>query len=322
MIAARAKSTTRPDRTMAKAAPTMHRQDWLLLVFLSVIWGGSFFFNGVALRELPPLTVAFVRVVLGAAFLLPFLRRFGGALPKTLAGWRPFFIMGLLNNVIPFSLILTGQTYISSGLASVLNATTPLFSVLLLAVAGEEKLILRRLIGVLVGVVGVVVLRDPGVGATTDQAIGMLLCLGAALSYGVSGLWGRRKLAQVPPITSAACQLLCSSVVIGLLAAPVDRPWQLAMPGATTWLALIGLAALSTSLAYIVFFQILARSGATNVMLVTLLIPVTAILLGWLVLGEPMSLREIFGAVVIGSALIVIDGRAFVWLRRQALAGA
>jgi drug/metabolite transporter (DMT)-like permease len=227
----------------------------------------------------------------------------------------PFMLMGLLNNVIPFSLLTVGQTYISSGLASVLNATTPLFTALVLAASGEERLIARRVVGVITGLAGVIVLRAPWLDQSHGQTVGMLLCLGAAVSYGFSGLWGRRKLTGVPPITSATCQLICSSIVMALLAAALERPWQLPMPSAATWASLIGLAALGTSLAYIVFFQILNRSGATNVMLVTLLIPVTAILLGFLVLGEPISGHEILGALIIASALLVIDGRGFGWLR-------
>jgi drug/metabolite transporter (DMT)-like permease len=305
---------------MAVPGTTIDRTSWLLLILLSILWGGSFFFTGVALRELPPLTIVLVRVVFGAVLLLPLLKALGGVLPKGVAGWIPFFVMGLLNNVIPFSLQVAGQTYISSGLASVLNATTPLFTVLVLASFGDERLSARRIAGVVIGLLGVVVLRGPGLdmsqGQTNDQTIGMLLCLGGALSYGFSGLWGRRKLTGVPPITSAACQLICSSVVMAIVAGTVDRPWLLPIPSPATLLSLIGLASLSTALAYVVFFHILARSGATNVMLVTLLIPVTAILLGVFMLGEPLTAREIAGALVIGSALLVVDGRALGWVRR------
>jgi drug/metabolite transporter (DMT)-like permease len=300
----------------AKAAIDMHPHDWLLLVFLSILWGGSFFFVGVALRDLPPTTIVLARVGLGALMLLPLVRILGGALPKRVVDWLPYAGMGLLNNVIPFSLMATGQTYITSGMASVLNATTPLFTVLVLAGFGEERLIARRVAGVVVGLVGVIILRQPGP-ASSHQLVGILLCLSAALSYGFSGLWARRKLAGVPPVTSAACQLVCSSVMMAVITSAVDRPWRLPMPSLATWFSLIGLAALSTALAYVVFFRILTRSGATNVMLVTLLIPVTAILLGWLVLAEPLAPREIAGALVIGSALIVIDGRAFGWLQQR-----
>ena len=301
---------------------TIDRQTWLLLILLSILWGAAFFFIGVAVRELPIFTIVLVRVALGALLLLPMLKLLGGALPKTLSGWMPFLVMGLFTNVIPFSLLAAGQTYISSGLTSVLNATTPLFTVLVLAAFGDERLVANRVAGVLLGLAGVFVLRGPGLTSGHDQTIGMLLCLGGALSYGFSGLWGRRKLTGVPPITSATCQLICSSVVMAVIAAGVDRPWQLAMPSAATWLSLLGLASLGTSLAYIVFFRILNRSGANNVMLVTLLIPVTAILLGYFVLAEPLSIREVAGAFIIGSALLVIDGRAFGWLRRRALAWA
>jgi drug/metabolite transporter (DMT)-like permease len=290
-------------------ATEMDERDWALLVLLSILWGGSFFFTGVALRELPPLTIVLARVSIAAALLLPLLWVRGARLPASPAGWMPFVVMGLLNNVIPFSLIVSGQTQIPSGIASVLNATTPLFTVLVMAAAGDEPLAARRVVGVLTGLVGVIILRGQSLEFAGGQTLGMLLCLGAALSYGFSGLWGRRKLAGVPPLTSATCQLIASSIVMLALAGAIERPWLLPAPSLATWLALLAAAALSTALAYIIFFQILVRSGAGNVMLVTLLIPVTAILLGHFVLGEPLPTREVVGACVIGGALLIVDGR-------------
>ncbi|MFK4523220.1 drug/metabolite transporter (DMT)-like permease [Bradyrhizobium japonicum] len=291
-------------------------RDWSLLAVLSVLWGGSFFFNGAALRELPPLTLVFLRVALGAAILLPLLRMQGIGLPKGMAGWKPFVAIGLLNNVIPFSLIVLGQTFIPSGLASILNATTPLFTVMVMAAAGEEALQMRRVAGVALGLAGVIILRGWGIETRPGQGLGILLCLGGAFSYGFAALAARRLLKDAPPLGTATFQLMASTVMMAVVAGAMEQPWHLSMPGLTTWLAVLGLAALSTALAYIVFFQIIRRSGATNVMLVTLLIPVTAILLGWLVLGEPISAREIAGAIVIGSALLVIDGRALRLPRR------
>lgn len=285
-------------------------RDWSLLAGLSILWGGSFFFNGAALRELPPLTLVFLRVALGAAILLPLLRMHGIGLPSGATGWKPFVAIGLLNNVIPFSLIVLGQTFIASGVASILNATTPLFAVLVMAAAGEETLQMRRVAGVVLGLLGVVILRGWEIEARSGQGLGILLCLGGALSYGFAALAARRLLKDSPPLGAATFQLMASAVMMAIIAGAMEQPWRLPMPCLTTWLAVLGLASLSTALAYIVFFQILRRSGASNVMLVTLLIPVTAILLGWLVLGEPISMREIAGAIVIGSALLVIDGRA------------
>jgi drug/metabolite transporter (DMT)-like permease len=296
-------------------------RDWSLLGLLSVLWGGSFFFNGVVLRELPPLTVVLMRVALAAMILLPVLWAYRIRFPVGLSGWRPFFAIALLNNVLPFSLIVIGQTHIPGGLASILNATTPLFTVLVMAAAGDEKLHPRRVAGVVTGLIGVIILHGQDLHGQdpifqSGEGIGILLCLAAAFSYGLAALYARRRLSDSPPLATATFQLLASSLMMTIIAAVFERPWQLPMPGATTWLAMMGLAALSTALAYIVFFQVLRRSGSTNVTLVTLLIPVTAILLGYLVLGESISLREIVGALVIGSALLLIDGRVLHFVRR------
>ena len=293
-------------------------RDWSLLAVLSILWGGSFFFNGAALRELPPLTLVLLRVALGAAILMPLLRMQGISFPKGVTGWKPFVVIGLLNNVIPFSLIVIGQTFVPSGVASILNATTPLFTVLVMAAAREEALQMRRVAGVALGLAGVIILRGWGVESRAGQGFGILLCLGGAFSYGLAALAARRLLKDSPPLGTATFQLMASTVMMAFVAGVMEQPWRLPMPGIATWLAVLGLASLSTALAYIVFFQILRRSGATNVMLVTLLVPVTAILLGWLVLGEPIAAREIVGAIVIGSALLVIDGRALRMLQRVA----
>ena len=292
-------------------------RDWSLLGVLSILWGGSFFFNGLILKELPPLTVVFLRVAIAALILLPLLSAYRIRLPQGVSGWTPFVAIAFFNNVLPFSLIVTGQTYVASGLASILNATTPLFTVMVMAVAGEEQLSARRIAGVVVGLIGVAVLRGEVVGFQSGQGIGILLCLGGAVSYGVSALLARRLPANSPPLGTATFQMLASTAMMAVVAASVEQPWSLPMPGVSTWLAVIGLAALSTALAYIVFFQIVRRSGATNVMLVTLLIPVTAILLGYLVLGESLSVRELTGSAVIGSALLLIDGRVVALLRRR-----
>src|SRR5436305_8417239 len=139
-------------------------RDWSLLAFLSVRWGGSCFFNGVILRELPPLTVVLLRVTLAALFLLPLLWVYRIRFPQGLSGWKPFLAIAILNNVLPFSLIVVGQTHISSGLASILNATTPLFTVLVMAAAGDEKLHARRVAGIVTGLIGVIILHGRDLG--------------------------------------------------------------------------------------------------------------------------------------------------------------
>jgi len=293
-------------------------KDWTLLALLSVLWGGSFFFAGVAVRELPPLTIVLARVGLAALLLLPVHWIMLGGLPIGFSAWRAFIIMAALNNVIPFSLIVAGQREIASGLASVLNATTPLFTVLVMAFFGEEKLIFRKVLGVLLGLGGVAILRGQTPFTLGDaHTWGVALCLGGAVSYGFAGLWGRRHLSGVPPLTSATCQVLCSTLITSVLASALERPWMLAAPSVPTLWSLVGFAGLSTALAYIVFFQILVRSGASNVMLVTLLIPVTSLLLGHLILGEVIEPREIAGALVIASSLLVLDGRVLAFFGKR-----
>lgn len=289
----------------------MDERDWSRLVFLSVLWGGTFFFTGVALKELPPLTLVWIRLSLATLILLPVLRINRIPFPRGISGWRPYAVMALINNVIPFSLIVMGQTYIPGGTAAVVNATTPVFTVLVAAAFGEERLILRRVAGVLLGLCGVIILKGFEFDIGSKQTIGIALCLGATTCFGFSALWAKRKLAGALPIGAATFQLASGALMMLVLASVFDHPWQLQMPGPVTWLAVLGLAALSTALAFILFFQIIERSGASNVMLVTLLVPVSAILLGYFFLGERIDAREIVGAVVIASALLVMDGRVF-----------
>lgn len=298
------------------AVKPMDGQAWALLVLLSVLWGGAFFFAGVAVQEIPPLTVVFFRVAIAALVLLPLFWAFGHTLPRSLAGWLPFLGMGLFNNVLPFGFIFFGQTFITVGLSSIINAMTPLFTVMVMASFREEALTLNRVTGVVLGVIGVAVLR--GIEGPIDgrQTIGIALCLAGALSYGLAGLWGRRHLAGVAPLKSATCQLMCSTAIIGVVVALIDQPWQMAMPSQTAMLSVLALAVAGTALAYIVFFQILVRAGASNVMLVTLLIPVTAVLLGAVFLGEAIRAKEIAGALIIAVGLLFLDGRVIGWLFR------
>jgi drug/metabolite transporter (DMT)-like permease len=299
----------------------MSAADWLLLIGLSLLWGGSFFFAKIAVLELPPLTVALGRVAIAAAILLTLARATGVALPASLSDWRPYALMGLLNNVIPFTLLFWGQTHIPSGLAAILNATTPLFTVLVAHVAtADEKLTGARLAGLAAGLIGVVVMIGPDVlrdlGA---NVLAQLACLLAAISYAFAGVYGRRFRGE-PTLRVAAGQLTASSVILVLPVALIDRPWMLPLPSHQAIMALVALAALSTALGYLIFFRILARAGATNVALVTFLIPVSAILLGTLVLGEQLAARHLAGMAAIALGLAAIDGRAVKLFRKRQVA--
>jgi drug/metabolite transporter (DMT)-like permease len=299
-------------------------RDWSLLGLLSVLWGGSFFFVGIAVKELPPLTIVVLRVGLAAGMLYLTLRMLGLRLPRDRGAWAAFFGMGLLNNAIPFCLIVWAQTHIASGLAAILNATTPLFTVVVAHLfTNDERITGNRLAGVLVGLVGVMVT----IGSTALQGLGsdvaaQLAVLGAAMSYAFAGVFGRRfARLGVTPMAAATGQVTAATIMLLPLALLVDRPWTLPMPSAATIAAILGTAALSTAVGYILYFRILATAGATNLLLVTLLIPVSAILLGALVLGERLSAQHFMGMALIGAGLAVIDGRLLRLIRRASAIG-
>jgi drug/metabolite transporter (DMT)-like permease len=305
---------------MIKATTTVKQVmgpgEWGLLLVLALLWGGSFFFSKIAVGALPPVTVVLCRVTLAALTLNVVVLLGGRRMPADPPLWGAFFVMGLLNNVIPFSLIFWGQTQIASGLAAILNATTPLFTVLVAhLVTSDEKLSASRLLGVLTGVVGVAVMIGPGAFAG-GSALARIAVLGAALSYAFAAIWGRR-FRGLPPVITATGQLSASALIIAPVALLIDRPWSLAFPTPRVVCALVALALLSTAAGYIVYFALLARAGATNVLLVTLLIPPSALLLGFLFLAESVEPRDLTGLAFIAGGLAAIDGRPLRWLRTR-----
>jgi drug/metabolite transporter (DMT)-like permease len=301
---------------VATVSRSMSGREWGMLLTLSVLWGGAFFFAQVALRELPPLTVTLFRVGIAAAVLVGAVCATGRRLPRGARLWLSFLIMGLLNNVVPFSLILASQQHVGGGLAAILNATTPVFTVLLAHFAtADEKLTAGRLAGVLLGCAGVGLIIGPDALAGFDPAdLGQVCILGGAVSYACASLYGRR-FASMPPLVSAAGQLCAATAVMLPVAAIVETPWSLPPPEAVTVASVVAIAVLSTATAYILYFRILATAGASNLLLVTFLIPVSAIALGAGFLGERLDGIHAAGLAVIATGLAAIDGRvmSFRW---------
>ena len=299
-------------RHPAPAGPQpMGPLDWGLLVLLSAIWGGSFFFGKIAIAEIPPLTMVLSRVAIGAAVVWLIVRLRGVSMPLSGGLVATMAVMALLNNVVPFSLIAWSQQHIPSGLSAILNAATPLFTVLAAqAFSRDEKLTAGRLIGVLLGFTGVAVMIGPALlGRLGGHELpAQAAAIGATVSYGLSAVYGRR-FRHLPPLGVAALQLTVSCALLLPLVLAIDAPWRLPMPSAHVIAALAGLGVLSTGIAYIIFFRILGRNGATNISLVTFLVPVSAILLGALVLGEALEPREFIGFGLIALGLAAIDGR-------------
>ncbi len=297
---------------------SMNPLEWTLLITLSIVWGGSYFFNAIAVQELPTFTVVVCRVLLAALILLIVMRVMGMKMPTDWRVWAAFFGMGLLNNVIPFSLIVWGQAHIASGVASILNATTPLFTVVVAHFfTSDENMTPGRLVGVIAGLLGVaVMIGSDALRALGFDVVAQLACLSGALSYAFAGVFGRRfRRLGIAPMATATGQVTASSMILLPVMLVVDQPWTLPVPSFATIGALIGVAALSTALAYILYFRILATAGATNLLLVTFLLPVSAILLGVVVLDEVLLLNNLLGMVLIGVGLAAIDGRPWRLLK-------
>jgi drug/metabolite transporter (DMT)-like permease len=299
----------------------MNGGEWLALLLLSVLWGGSFFFAAVLIKTLPPFTIVFLRVGLAAVILNVLVGAIGMRMPRGRPVWLAFFGMGLLNNAVPFCLVVWGQSHIASGLAAILNATTPISTVMVAhMLTDDEKITGNRLLGVALGFFGVVILIGPdslhGLGTSVLAQIAVLT---AAVFYAFAGVYGRRfKLMGIDPILTATGQVTASALMLFPIAMLVDNPWTLAMPPLPVWAAIMGSALLSTALGYVLYFRILATAGATNLLLVTFLIPVSAILMGTFGLGERLDARHFAGLAIIGAGLAAIDGRLLVRLRQLA----
>ena len=292
----------------------MNRREWGMLVTLSVLWGGSFFFAEIALESLPPLTIVTLRVGLAAITLWLVVLALKLPIPNSPPIWIAFFTMGLLNNVLPFSLIVWGQSQISSGLAAILNATAPLFGVIVAGILlRDESATPLKITGVVIGFAGVIVMMDLS-SIATSSLLAQLAILAAALSYACASVYGRRfKATGLNPILVAAGQVTGSTLLLLPIALWVDGNDHYANVPSQVWAAIISLAVFSTAAAYILYFKLLASAGATNILLVTLLVPVSAILLGWLFLEESLQTPHIIGMAMIALGLSAIDGR--LWRR-------
>ena len=295
-------------------APTLifDLKSTIMLLLLAAVWGGSFYFGAVALREVPPLTITLHRVVWAVPILAVFVFLNGSAFPRSLSVWGAYLVMGALNNAIPFSLIFWGQTQIESGLASILNGTTGMFAAV---VAGlllvDEPLTAKKIVGALLGIAGVAFIMGPS--ALTDfnpSNLAQLAIFGATLSYAFAGVWGKTALAGQTPLMNALGMLVGSTVLMIPIVLVFDGPPNLEL-SASVWGALLGIAALSTALAYVLYFAILVRAGTANLLLVTLLIPPFAIGLGVLFLGEKMGPDAWIGFAIIVLGFAVTDGRLF-----------
>jgi drug/metabolite transporter (DMT)-like permease len=300
---------------MAKAVTMrMTPVEWLLLIVLGLCWGCTFFFNEIAVLEVPPLLIILFRVSLAAAILWVAVIVSGAPVPREGSVWRALLVMAVINSAVPFFLIVWGQVHITGGLASILIATSPLFAVIAAHFfTTDEGFTLGKVLGVLAGLTGVVFLIGPELlGDIGSDFLGQLALLGAAFLYAISAIYGRRFSARkVQPLIVATGQMTMSVVLLLPIALIFEPPWALESPGIPAWGAMISLAVISTSFAYLIYFRILATAGAINILLVNFLVPVSALLLGIFILGETLTTEQMIGMAFIALGLALIDGRVF-----------
>ncbi len=295
---------------MSKQAIPPSTHDWILIVTLSLLWGGSFLFGRILMLEWPPFTTVFLRVAFAAICLWAFLAATGRHFPRNPPLLAAILVMGLINNVIPFSLILIGQRDIGSGLASVVNAMTPIWTLIIANFAtSDEKFTPNKFAGITLGFVGVAVLIGSDlIEGLTASAWAQAAVLGATISYGFAGVFGKR-FRDHDPIAISTGQLTASSLIMLPLIFMIEDPFSISSPSSEMLISILGLAIACTAVAYVLYFKILASAGATNVSLVTFLVPVSAILLGVLWLGENLTASNLLGMVLILAGLACIDGR-------------
>lgn len=297
---------------------SMRPLDWGMLIVLSIFWGGSFLFVGIAVSDFPAITIAFLRVIIGTVFLWLVLISMRLKMPTKPRLWASFLVMGALNGAVPFSLIAWGQSHIASGLASILIAGTPLFAVVGAHFATtDERMTGGRLAGVLFGLLGVIVLIGPeALGGFGTGLFGQIAIILAAALYASASIYGRRFSKQgVPPLVVATGQVSAANILLLPMVLLIDKPWQLAAPSALSWAAVGSLGVISTGVAYLIYFRVLAAAGATNLMLVNFLVPVTAIVLGIMVLNEVLLIQHIAGMLLIATGLALMDGRVLAKIK-------
>ncbi|MDH6232447.1 drug/metabolite transporter (DMT)-like permease [Mesorhizobium soli] len=297
---------------------TMGAREWGQLLLLGAIWGGSFFFARIAVAEIQPLVLVLFRVAIAAIALQLYLAVRGPSFRLALPYFGAFFGLALLNNVIPFSLIFLGQTELGAGLASVLNATTPFWTLIVAnLMTDDEKLTPSKLAGILLGIAGTAVMIGPSLlDAMGGPLWAKLALIGAAISYAFALMVARRFRALPPPVVATG-QLTASTIIMIPVVLLLHGPSGLFSASLPVWAAVLALALMSTAFAYILFFNLVAKAGATNASLVTLIVPASATLLGIAFLGERVDALEMLGMALIGFGLLTIDGRLLAGLRRK-----
>lgn len=284
----------------------------LLLFILGGIWGTSFLFIKIVVGEVPPMTLVAGRLGLASAAMWVFLRLRGVPFPRERRLWGIYAITGLLNGALPFTLISWGEQYISSGLAALLQSTTPIFTIILAHfLTRDDRFTAKKMLGIVLGFVGVGLLMWPELrGGVRDSLWGQLAIVGSSISYAIASIFARQRLNDQPPFVSAAGQFTMGFVYILPLSLLIERPFNLS-PSWTALASWVTLALLGTVVAYAIYYTLLQRTNATFTTTVTYIVPINGLLLGALILHEHIhaGLLVSLGLILSGVLLVKTKGR-------------
>jgi drug/metabolite transporter (DMT)-like permease len=293
------------------------RADWIIFLALGFMWGSSYLFIKLAVDSFGTFTLIALRLLIGAAFLWIVLRASRTALPRERRVYGHLIVMSVINIAIPFFLITWAEQSVDSALAAILNATVPLFVIVLAPLfLPDEPIRLNGILGLAIGFVGVVLIVSPGLTAAAGTLPGQLALLGSSISYAIGNVYARRNIQGQPPMIPAVFQVTFALLIVGLLAIILERPWT-ATPDAEAWFSVVWLGILGSGMAYLAYFRLLLTWGATRTALVAYLLPVVGIVLGFLVLREPIDASLLAGTALVIAGVALVNGR---WGRRRLFA--
>ena len=290
------------------------RTEWLLFFALGFMWGSSYLFIKIAVDLFGTFTLIALRLLIGAAFLWVAFRLNGTSLPRERRTYGNLLVMAIINITIPFALITWAEQSVDSALAAILNSTVPLFVIVIAPLfLPDEPIRINGVVGLAVGFIGVVLLVSPGLVNATGDLAGSIALLGSSLAYALGNVYSRRNVRGLPPLVPAVFQVTFALVIVGTLALVLEHPWT-AQPDIGDWFSVIWLGIFGSGLAYMVYFRLLDRWGATRTSLVAYLLPVYGIVLGFLVLQEPVNLTLIAGTALVIAGVALVNGP---WGRRR-----
>lgn len=296
------------------------RADWLLFLALGFMWGSSYLFIKLAVDSFGTFTLVALRLLIGAAFLWAVVRASRTPLPRDRRAYMHLVVMSIVNITIPFALITWAEQSVDSALAAILNSTVPLMVIVIAPLfLPDEPIRVNGLLGLAIGFAGVVLIVSPGLMGASATAAGQLALLGSSLAYAIGNVYARKNVRGLPPMIPAVFQVTFALITVGLIALLLERPWETSRPDLEAWFSVIWLGILGSGMAYLAYFRLLSRWGATRTSLVAYVLPIVGIVLGFLVLQEPIDVTLIAGTALVIAGVALVNGR---WGRRRLFAPA